>query len=420
MFTADFFANNRKKLSNKIGDSSIAILCSGREVRKSADVMYPFFANRNYYYLTGLEEPNAFLVLYNKEGVLEEYLFVEKVSPVRERWYGKRLSDEEITCRSSIQNIYDSSVFAEWLLKFLYSTKCSSIYFDIWRYDEADPVSIAEKWAEFVRERFQDIDILNLHEIMTRLRTIKENEEILHMRKAVEITRYAFLQMMKKAKVGMKEYQLKAEFDYAIAYKGIKDAAFQPIITTGKNNFCIHYSAYTREICPGDLLLCDSGVNYQGICCDVSRVWPVDEWFTEIQEKYYRCALAASNEMFSRVKPGITMRDVYKMQHRILRAKIVEFGIAKDEEEAKMLIWHGGSHHIGIDNHDEVYIEKYPENILEKNMVFAVDMGIYNPIENVGLRVEDDCLVTATGCGNLTKTIPRELDELREVLKIRN
>ena len=419
MFTPQFFERNRQKLYKEIGDFDIVIVCSGREKRKSADVMYPFFANRNYFYLTGLEEPNAFFVMYREKGIIKERLFVEKVTPIEERWFGERLSEKEIEEKTVIHTITDNATFKNWLLNYISTEKCSSVYLDIYRYDEKDPVSVVEEIAADITKEFKDISIVDIHEILTQIRTIKDDEEIVHMRRAAEITHMAFISMMEKAKVGMKEYQVKSVFDYVAAWHGIKDMAFQPIITTGKNNFCIHYSAYTEEIRPGDLLLCDCGVNYHGSCCDVSRTWPVNEWFTEKQEKYYCCALAASNEMFAKVRPGITMRDVYRMQHRILRAKIVEFGLAKDVEEAKKLIWHGGSHHIGIDNHDEVYIEKYPENILVKNMVFAIDMGIYNPADGVGLRVEDDCLVTENGCENITKAIPRELDDLRRVLSTR-
>lgn len=415
MLPASFFKKNRDRFSALLPENSIAIFFSGREIRKSADVMYPFFANRNYYYLTGLEEPNAVLAAVRQPDTVEWTLFVEKVDATYARWFGERLTVDEILMRSMLTVSDSSERFWTWFLDHIEPWR-TTIYLDLHRYSDTDPDSWAEALGKRLCAMFDHVQVQSSHPLMERLRMVKEDAEIACMRQGIDVARECFLRMMAVASPGITEYQLKAEAEYAAAYANVRDMAFQPIITTGKNNFCIHYSAYDAVIQPGDLLLCDMGLNYHGVCCDISRCWPVDNWFSPVQEKFYRCALDTSDAFFALIHPGMQMREVYRMQHRLMRRMIVEHGIAKTEEEAKSFIWHGGAHHIGFDNHDEVMIEREPENLLEKNMVFAIDIGIYSPSDGVGLRIEDDCLVTESGCSNLTEQIPRKLEDLRDVL----
>lgn len=418
MLERSFFVNNRISYGNIVSDNSISLFFSGTEIRKSADVAYPFFADRDFFYLSGVEEPNSTLVCKKQDEELSWILFVEIVSAQQERWFGKRIADEELCARSGIMDIRDAAQFHSWLEEQL-KGESFSILLDLPQNPIVYPPSLSELFKKEILSKHQGIRIGNSHPILQRLRVIKTDAEIALMREGIQITKDCLINMVSSAHPGMTELQLKALFDYIAASEGIRDMAFQPIITTGKNNFCIHYSDYNSVIKPGDLILCDVGVNNQGICCDISRCWAIDEWFTPLQELYYQCALVVSNELFKIFRPGMQMRDVYRTQHRLLRRMLVEYQIASDEELAKQYIWHGGAHHIGFDNHDDVYIEQCPEEELQPNMVFAVDIGIYDLNNGIGLRIEDDCLITDYGCENLSVSVPREIEDLRTLMKNR-
>lgn len=412
MLDSSFFMNNRRRYGDAVSDNTISVFFSGSEIRKSCDVSYPFFADRNFFYLSGTESPNSVLVCRKQEAEIRWILFVERLDAQQERWFGKRPTDEDVCGCSGITDIRDVVQFRSWMDEVLEKAS-ATICLDLPQNVIAYPTSTPERFQKKLLSKCPDILIENCHPILQHLRVIKADAEISLMREGIEITRDCFLHMMSSARPGMTELQLKAIADYTAACNGIRNMAFQPIITTGENNFCIHYSGYHATIRPGDLLLCDMGVNNQGVCCDISRCWPVDDWFAAAQEKYYRCALDVSNELFRFFCPGMPMRDVYRTQHRVLRRMLVDYKIAADEEDAKQYIWHGGAHHIGFDNHDDVYIEQYPEDPLQPNMVFAVDIGTYDVKNGIGLRIEDDCLITEHGCENLSACIPREIDELR-------
>lgn len=419
MFEKDFFDKNRKKVADMMEPGSIALFFSGVNVRKSGDVFYPFFANRNFYYLTGINESEDILVIQKDyEGDIKEYFFVKQVSQETERWFGRRLTEDNIYKISGLSITGYRDDFSVWIITILQNNQYT-LYLDYFYYDERYEYSEVYSFFDNIKKRLPWLKISDIHSIMCKIRTIKEDEEIQEMRDGISICRNAFIRLMTEARVGMTEYQLKALWDYEVASKGVRDMAFQPIITSGENNFIIHYSDYTRTIVPGDVILCDTGVNWNGVCCDISRAWPIDDWFTNKQELFYRCMLACSKELFQFVKPGRAMKDIYKEQRHIMRRKIVEFGIASNEEDANKLIWHGGAHHIGFDNHDEVYIENHAYDLIKKNMVFAIDIGIYDVENNIGFRLEDNCLVTELGSENLTRDIPYELDELKEMMNAR-
>ena len=414
-FTASFFSNNRSRCLSALPRNSVAVFFSGSELRKSADVFYPFYPNRNYYYLSGHDEPNGVLVLLSCENVKDSFLFVEEVSSDYERWFGSRKTPEEILKQTGLRVTGNQYDFMPWLGCILKKYNLT-LFFDLWDYENPSKMGSIPREASQIIERYPELMIESVHKTMMYLRTFKSDDEIVMMRRGIKIADSCFRDLMKYVRSGMMEYQAKARFEYTAACEGITDMAFQPIIATGKNIFCIHYTGYKDPIRKNDLFLCDSGVNYSGVCCDISRTWPIDGWFTSEQEKYYSCALDASKTLFAMIRPGMQMRDIYRGQHRLMRRKLVEYGIAANEEEAKRYIWHGGAHHIGFDNHDEVYIENEPENLLMPNMVFAVDIGIYNPDSGIGLRIEDDCLVTQSGSENMTASIPSELTELRDIL----
>ena len=219
--------------------------------------------------------------------------------------------------------------------------------------------------------------------------------------------------MMKASKPGMYEYQLKAEFDYALAQHGVLESAFPSIVSAGKNNFCIHYYGYRGLVQDGDMVLNDVGAKYDGLVNDVSRGWPCNGRFSEKQRLLYTCAYNTSMHMFDIIKPGMPMADVDRLAREYNYEQLHAIGLCKSYDDIGTYMWHGGAHHIGWDTHDIVDMTRE----VSPGMVFCVDVGIYCEDWGIGFRVEDNCLVTETGCENLTACVPKSIAEIEAVMR---
>ena len=251
------------------------------------------------------------------------------------------------------------------------------------------------------------LDVIDVSRRVRQLRTIKQPCEIAAIRQAVTITRDGILAMMRASKPGMYEYQYKAEFDYALAQRGCLSPAFPSIVSAGDNNFCIHYYDYTGQAKDGDMVLNDVGAQYDHLFNDVSRGWPCNGVFSEKQRLLYTCAYNTSQHMFSIIRPGMKMADVDRLAREYNYEQLKSIGLCQSYDDIGKYMWHGGAHHVGWDTHDLVEAE-----IIQPNMVFCVDIGIYCQEWGIGFRLEDNCLVTEDGCENLTASIPRTIEEI--------
>ena len=287
------------------------------------------------------------------------------------------------------------------------------LYLDLFRASPADRDEPAHRLLRRVQSDYPYIKVENANTLIRRLRTIKQPCEIEAMRQAEKITCAGITAMMKASHPGMYEYQYKAEFDYALGQYGPQGPAFPSIISAGKNNFCIHYYGYKGQALDGDMVLNDVGAWYDNLMTDVSRGWPCNRKFSEKQRRLYECALATSNHMFSIVKPGMAMKDVDGEIRRYNAERLKEAGVLDDVGNIGTYMWHGGAHHVGFDVHDVV---EMPETIAP-GMVFCVDVGIYHEEWGIGFRLEDNCLVTADGCENLSALTPRTIEEIEDTMR---
>ncbi len=219
--------------------------------------------------------------------------------------------------------------------------------------------------------------------------------------------------MMKASRPGMYEYEYKAEFDRALTRNGVLEPGFPSIIAAGRNNFCIHYYDYTGRAADGDMILNDVGAQWEGLTNDVSRGWPCNGVFSEKQRLLYTCAYETSEHLFSTIRPGMRMEDVDRTVHAFCGQKLVDIGLLDRAENERRYMWHNGAHHVGWDVHDEVE----PGEVIRPGMVFCVDVGIYVEEWGIGFRLEDNCLVTEDGCENLTRGIPRTIEEIEAVMR---
>ena len=409
-----YYVNNRKRLYQHMDAGSLLAIFSGEELWKCGDECFPFFADRNFVYLTGLKCKSAVLLAAkDPDGSVQERLYLLPPDALAERWTGVRVRPEEAEEISGISDARSIQAFERDFSALASGGKYEKIYLDLYRYTPEQPDRPSHRLLRRIRKDFAYLSIGNAEEILRSLRLIKQPCEIEALRKAEDITREGIFAMMRSSHPGKYEYQYKADFDYALAQHSPDGPGFPSIISCGKNNFCIHYYSYTGQAQDGDMVLNDVGAQYDCMITDVSRAWPCNGKFSERQRILYECVLATSNHLFSIIRPGMKMEDVDATIRRYNAERLVEAGVLKSADEVGRLMWHGGSHHIGYDVHDMV---KRPE-VLAPNMVFCVDVGVYNEEWGIGFRLEDNCLVTEDGCENLSAAIPRTIEDIEAAMR---
>lgn len=397
----------------KLEPGSLALFFSGSPVRKTADEDYGYFANRNFVYLTGMEQKDTVLMMEKDASGYRETLFILPPNLIEERWTGSRMKPEEIEAVSMISSFAYKETFEEELKKVLTSGRIQKVYLDIDRMEGQVVVSAADSMEAFLKQEYPSMPIENSLPIMKMLRLIKKPCEIRAMEKAQEITKAGILAMMTHSRPGMYEYQYKAEYDYALAQHGVLEAGFPSIISAGKNNFCIHYYGYRGQAMDGDIVLNDVGVRWDNELTDVSRGWPCNGKYSSRQKLLFECQYNTSEHMFSMLKPGIPMKEVDAEIRRYCFEQLKEAGVCKSFDDIGTYMWHGGAHHVGFDTHDVVSAR---DAIIQPGMVFCVDIGIYHEEWGIGFRLEDNCLITEDGCRNLSKDIPRTVEDIEAVM----
>ena len=412
--TPQFHSQNRKALADKLPLGSLALVYSGTPLLKTGDEYYPFFAERNFVYLTGIEEQSLVLLVQKDEsGECGETLFLRQPDLMQERWNGKRIKAEAAVEISGMQNIKLLSEFDAVFKKLAASGHYHTLCLDLEKFTSDKSDDDAYRMVRFCRKVFPWLAVSTIRPIMKSLRLIKKPCEIEAARAAEAVTRDGIVAMMCASKPGMYEYQYKAEWDYALSQKSAV-SGFPPIISAGENNFCIHYHEYSGIARDGDMILNDVGAAWDNIIVDVSRGWPCNGRFSDRQKLLYTCAYNTSNYMFGIIKPGMPMKEVDATIRRYNYEQLHDAGVCKNFEDIGRFMWHGGAHHIGYDVHDQVSAE--PTMPIKPGMVYCVDIGIYHEEWGIGFRLEDNCLVTGDGCENLSAAIPRSIEEIESIM----
>ena len=410
---SSYYELNRRRFYENMEEGSLLILFSGVEIRRSSDEFYPFSPDRNFVYMTGLSCKEAVFLAVKDAGTVLERLYILPPDLMAERWTGRRVTPMEVETISGVKDIRFVDTFESDVQGILSSGNYQTVYLDCRKYALQDVSRLSHGFADRLAEHYPNMNVGDASLILSRLRLIKSPEEILALRQAEKKTNAGIQAMMRASRPGMWEYQYKAEFDRALGQFGPEGPGFPSIISAGKNNFCIHYYSYTGQAHDGDMVLNDVGAQHDWMITDVSRGWPCNGRFTEKQKLLYECALATSDYMFSIIRPGMAMADVDATIRRYNFERLKDAGVLSAFDEIGKLMWHGGSHHIGYDVHDAV---ERPE-ILAPGMAFCVDVGIYHEEWGIGFRLEDNCLVTETGCENLSRDIPRTVYDIEAIMR---
>jgi len=403
----EYIFNNRNKFMEKLSDNTVLILFSGAPRRKSADGYYPFFANRNFFYITGITQERSAVVIKKFNGkIIKLSLYVKARDMTSERWNGKSISIGEA---SSISKIYDVSYtesFESEIRKLLESWE-GTISVD------KDALNISEGWfLGFLNDYFPDNEIIDVLPLMSELRMIKSDYEVKMIKRATEFVEDGIMEMYKNARVGMYEYELAADFAYTLAKAGLGFPAFDSIVAAGDNFNYLHYPQLDGMIMENDLILIDVGATYGGLNCDISRAFPVSGKFSEKQLLVYNIVAKCQQIAFEFIKPGVYIKDINEECKKCAANELISLGLINDYEDVSKHYWHNVSHHLGLDVHDICS----RDIILQPGMVITVEPGVYIPEWSVGLRIEDDVLVTETGCDVLSKDIPRKAAEIEDLM----
>jgi Xaa-Pro aminopeptidase len=403
----------RKRFYKNLSEGEALILFAGSAPRKTADATYPFFANRNFYYLTGILQVDSVFLAANRGGVVEETLFIHEKSPMAERWNGYRISHEEASEYSGIKKIADLGTFDQVLGDLLKSGSLTALWYDFDKYDDGRKDAPQNKHSESVLSAHPALTLKNAYPLICEARTIKDADEIAKIREALAVTRDGIHAMMKQVKSGMYEYQLEGVFNKVLADAGVREPAFANIVSGGRNNFYIHYEEPMGILQDGDLILTDVGARKNEYVSDISRPFPVNGKFTPEQKKVYSIALKVNKELMGLLAPGmVSFEEIEAYSRRRIREELVAAGYLGEDEDVSKYYWHKGTHHIGLDVHDV----GPPGQPIAPGMVFTIDVGIYMEDRNIGFRIEDNVAITETGYEHLSSDIVREIEDVEAMM----
>ena len=400
----EFYKNNRQRVLDEISDNSLLILFAGKSPKKTGDENYQFTPNRNFYYLTGIDEEDHILVLSKINGESKEYLFIKEVDSVREKWEGKTIRKEEVADICDISDVKYLGDFNSFIERIILNKEDINIYLDL------EKGNTSYSFINEIKTQYFNINIKNVHNLIGKLRLIKTTEEVDRIKKAISITIEGVKELMKNSKPGIKEYELEAYFDFVCKKNGVKDLAFKTIAAAGKNATVLHYVTNDSELKDGDLILFDLGAQYKYYNGDISRTFPTNGKFTERQKEVYNAVLKVNNMVISEMKPGVSFLELNKKAREWIAEECISLGLITNKEDVSKYYYHSIGHSLGMDTHD-IELENR-DVIFEEGMIYTVEPGIYIEEEGIGIRIEDDILITKDGHEVLTKEMIKTVEEI--------
>lgn len=406
---------NRKRFIDTIDKNSVAVLFAGKPCKKTGDEFYQFDVDKNFYYLTGIKEQDHILIISKINGLINEKLFLMDLDLDKEMWNGKTLRVNQGQEISGIEDVAYMKSFNAYFNTLIKGSEDINLYLDLDKEAFEDDDSIPNLFSKEIRSKYPQIKVKNFINKIAQLRMIKSEEEIAEMKKAIEITIDGVKSLMKNAKAGIKEYQLEAYFDFECKTRGVKDFAFRTIAAAGKNATILHYVDNNSEIKDGDLILFDLGAQWNLYNADITRVFPVNGKFTDRQKEVYEAVLRVNKAVIKKIKPGVDSTELNIWAKDLVAEECIKLGLIEEKEEVTKYYWHRIGHSLGLDTHDLGILGR--EFVFAEGMVFTVEPGIYISEENIGIRIEDDVLVTKDGCEVLTKDMIKEINEIEAFMK---
>ena len=417
------FEIRRRKVFDQMKDNSIAIFFSGVSKVASEDEMMPFIVNNNFFYLTNIKQEHSALLLIKSIGERKAYLFIDPYSELKEKWTGKRLTTDKAMILSDIRNIYTTDNFETMLSLALADEKNQYGDIDCIYLDQTSPEQKI-KDDFFMKDLFMKLkidypnkEIVDSYPILRDLRMIKSSAEVDDLVKAIEKTNKGIIHLVNKLTPGIKEYELADQFEMYGRSLDRSSLAFSTIVASGKNATCLHYPYEQQNdaLKEEDLVLFDLGYNHDGYSADISRTFPVNGKFTGNQRAIYEAVLACNKAVIAMAKPGLTIKDLQDFTVEFLRKECIKLRLMDANDDIRNYYYHNVSHHLGLDTHD-ISIREKP---LEKGNVITVEPGLYFAKYGIGVRIEDDVLITSDGSVCLSKSIAKEVYEIESLMRNR-
>ncbi len=425
----EFFSKNRDNLREMMPDRSVAVFFSGVEKVKSNDVNFPFFQDPNFYYLTGFKEADALLMIfkepYDYDGKkINEMIFVPGKTTEHEIWHGSQLGTKGVVEELGIEPALVNHEFADVNFEFDYFDHI--LYHLPYGVITDNPDSRGDLASMLKHFNFKTDSLKyrreedNLVSMMEFLREIKTEDELVIMQRAIDITCEAHKELMKSIDESYNEYNAEALIEYTFRNYGAEGPGFPSIVGGGGNSCVLHYTSNNAELKKGDLLVVDIGAQYGMYSADITRTIPVSGAFTEEQKIIYELVLEAQQAGIEACKPGNKFWDPHIEATQVIERGLKSLGITKKSYQARKYFMHGTSHYLGLDVHDAGSYQS-----LRKNNVITVEPGIYIPEGsdcdekwwNIGIRIEDDILITDGEPVNLSSCVPSEIEEIENLMK---
>lgn len=402
------FKENRKNIFKKLDDASIVLLYAGKAPHKSQDDFYAFTVNRNFYYASGVDAPNAILALIKSGDLEKTMLFLEEDTELSLKWDGPKFSKEKAIKLGGFEDseIYPLSSFESLFNQLMnysrspFKTPPQSLLLDLYHPSvQLKPDSLVR--FETILENYKELSVKALNQIFSELRMIKSAYEIEEMKAAINITNEGLKYVLKNLKKRKNEAECAADFSYMIQYQKSPGHAFNTIAASGKNAEILHYRNNDADL-QGDLILFDLGALKGPYASDISRTYPLSGSYQGFSKAVYEGVLDVQKKVIDAVKPGLTWQALNQLARDLLAKKAVELKMIEKEEDISKVYYHSIGHFLGLDVHD-VGLYDRP---LEAGMVITIEPGLYG--NGVGVRIEDNVLVTKDGYENLSSMIEKE------------
>jgi Xaa-Pro aminopeptidase len=444
--TKEFHKNRREALRNKLPNNSVAVFFANAVRNRANDVEYVYHQDPNFYYLTGYKEPHALLLIFKDDQkvgntVINEVLFVQEKNEIAEMWTGKRLGIEGAQDDLGFRIVFNGKEFKSYDINF---SKFDKILFKNFENDvrdskdEADLYDLIKIFKEKISydlnnlknptsDKIEDepnikFDSKKLSSIMATLREIKTKDELVLLKKAVEISAVGQLEIMKAMHPDMSETEVQGVHEFVYKKYGAEYEGYPSIVGAGGNGCILHYIENNKTVVGnGELVLMDLGAEYHGYTADVTRTIPANGKFSKEQKLIYDLVYKAQEEGIKAYEIGTNMSKPNDIARKIINDGLAKLGIIETAKSRHLFFPHGTSHHIGLDVHDPGNYKKF-----EENMVVTMEPGIYIPYGSdcdekwwgIGVRIEDDILVTKNGPINLSALAPRTSEEIEATMKL--
>ena len=436
----EFHLERRQKLREKMPANSVAVFFANPVRNRANDVDYTYHQDPDFYYLTGYREPNAVLMIFKEKqqlngGNYDEIIFVQSRNERAEQWTGRRLGPAGVSETLGFKMAFNGGEFKRYPVDF---SKFSQVLFTDFENDvrnEADSADLYDLIIQFkskagypeknqsllgVEKPANNLNVKNLGGLMAQLRGVKTKEELELIRMAVSISCAGQVEVMKAIKPGMSEREIQGIHEFVFKKYQAEDLGYPSIVGAGHNGCILHYTEnYVPQVDNKDLILMDLGAEYRGYTADITRTIPISGKFSNEQKFIYELVLEAQEAAMAISKPGTPFPDLLKATQKVIARGLKEQGIIKTDNEVRKYYPHGCCHHIGLDVHDKGEYQK-----LEENMTITIEPGIYIPLNadvdpkwrGLSVRIEDDYLITKTGYEHLSKSAPRTVKDIEDMM----